>query len=256
MLCLLFVNLTIAQQKNQEILIAKDKSNFLQALKDKNKSHKLDISLDKNFKLSLDINVVKNSNGQTEYIGVLNNNPVNTFTIVDNGKNIEGEFFLKGQKRAYQIFDKGDNSIYAIEIDINKLLCVDFEVLNKNDDTGKSFSKLAPVLESLPGAPGVIYLDFDGELVTGTSWLGGATIDAQSPNFSDQKIIEVWKIMAEDFRPFNLNVTTNRSIYEATPSNRRMMCIFTPTKDAAPDSGGVAYINSFSSNRDNPSFMV
>ena len=254
LLCLLFVNLTIAQQ-NQEILIAKNKSDLLQALKNKSKSQRLNISLSKNFELYVDIRVIKDQKSQTEYIGVLNNNPLNTFTVVDNGKSIEGEFFLKDQKKAYRIFEKNGTGIFAKEIDINKLLCVDFEVLNKNDDTGKSFSKLAPVLESLPGAPGVIYLDFDGELVTGTSWLGGATIDAQSPNFSDQKIIEVWKIMAEDFRPFNLNVTTNRSIYEATPSNRRMMCIFTTTKDAAPDSGGVAYINSFSSNRDNPCWV-
>lgn len=253
LVCILFNHFGIAQKK--EILITNNTAKFLQTLEHKKNAQSIYIPTGKYTKLPLTITLIKSNNGITEYIGYINNNSLNTFTLIQQDNKIEGEYFLKTQKRGFKISNNDGNTIYAAEVNLDKLLCVDFETLTTNDDPGKNFSKVAPILQSLPGASGVIYLDFDGELVTGTSWLGGATINAQSPNFSDQKIIEVWKIMAEDFRPFNLNVTTDRSIYEATPTNRRMMCIFTPTTDAAPGSGGVAYVNSFSSSRDNPCWI-
>jgi hypothetical protein len=62
-------------------------------------------------------------------------------------------------------------------------------------------------------------------------------------------------MISEDYRPFNLNVTTDLAVFNAAPKNRRMRCIFTPTNTAAPGSGGVAYINSFSWNDDTPCWV-
>src|SRR5690606_20706362 len=58
-----------------------------------------------------------------------------------------------------------------------------------------------------------------------------------------------------DFRPFNLNITTSETVFNTYPKNRRMRCIITPTSTAAPGSGGVAYINSFSWNNDTPCWV-
>ena len=117
-------------------------------------------------------------------------------------------------------------------------------------------SNLPPTtLQSRPGAPAVIYLDFDGEVVSGSSWNNGNTIDAQPSGLSDAEIITTWEIMAEDFSPFDVNVVTDRSIFEATPQNSRMMCIFTPTDDAEPGSGGVAFLDTFSSNSNEPCWV-
>jgi hypothetical protein len=75
-------------------------------------------------------------------------------------------------------------------------------------------------LHSDPGASKVIYLDFDGHTTTGTSWnnyTGGAAIvtpafstDGDS-SFSDielERIQYIWQRVAEDYNPFNVDVTT------------------------------------------------
>ncbi len=75
-----------------------------------------------------------------------------------------------------------------------------------------------PAFSSLPGANHTIYLDFDGHVTTGTAWNSGATInspaystDADLLNFSDselQVIERAYRRAAEDFAPFQVNVTT------------------------------------------------
>jgi hypothetical protein len=102
-----------------------------------------------------------------------------------------------------------------------------------------------PVLRSRPNAKGVLYLDFDGAVVTDPFWANGATINALPSNLSNEKITEIWKVMAEDYRPFDVNVTTVESDYTNGKIGSRMRCIFTPTTDAMPGSGGVAYLGSF-----------
>lgn len=107
---------------------------------------------------------------------------------------------------------------------------------------------IVPLLSSRPGAEAVMYLDFDGEVVSGTRWnanIGGADIDAEPSGHSEAEIREIWLETAEDMRPFELNVTTDRAAFDAAPVNRRMHVIITPTNDAAPGAGGVAYLESF-----------
>ena len=52
---------------------------------------------------------------------------------------------------------------------------------NPHTDHGEEKERIRPLLESLPGAPGVIYLDFDGETVTDGRWNSGQTIHAPPP---------------------------------------------------------------------------
>lgn len=105
---------------------------------------------------------------------------------------------------------------------------------------------ISPTLNSLLGATSVMYLNFDGAVVTGTRWNNThSTINAEPSGHTEAEIRSIWEEVSEDMRPFQLNVTTDRSVFDAAPMNRRMHVIITPTTDAAPGTGGVAYLNSF-----------
>ena len=104
-------------------------------------------------------------------------------------------------------------------------------------------------LQSLPGASGVIYLDFDGEKGPFTGW---GNFDAAPSGASNAQIKDVWQRVAEDFHAFNLNITTDRKIFDNAGQGHRMHVILTPTTTAAPGAGGVAYIGSFNNTGDTP----
>ncbi|MDY8135486.1 PKD domain-containing protein [Aquimarina sp. 2201CG5-10] len=258
LLVIVMINSTfVCSQSNTSQLISENQDTFVNSLLASKKSEALTLTFQDQISLNLKLNIHVQKNESQTFIGTVNQQKLSSFTITKDKNTLEGTIILKGLKQAFKIFTDVDNKVYLKETDIHDVLCIDFEDVTNTEEekSGATFSKMPPQLESLPGAPGIIYLDFDGEVVSGTSWLGGATINAQSPNFSDQKITEIWKIMAEDFRPFNLNITTRRDLFDAAPKNRRMMCIFTPTTDAAPGSGGVAYLWSFRANNDNPCWV-
>ncbi len=103
-----------------------------------------------------------------------------------------------------------------------------------------------PILNSNPSATNkVIYLDFDGQKVSGTSWNNGGTINAQASNSSYAAKIQIWKRVSEDYRPFDVNVTTDSNMFNNALPNRRMRVIFTPTSSWYGSAGGVAYVGSF-----------
>lgn len=105
-----------------------------------------------------------------------------------------------------------------------------------------------PVLNSRPGATAVIYLDFDGETVSGTAWDSGRTIVAPAARLNTTQINEVWERVVRDFEIFDVNVTTSRAVHDAAPTNRRTHCIVTSNDQAARGAGGVAYVGSFTEN--------
>ena len=102
-------------------------------------------------------------------------------------------------------------------------------------------------LQSLPGATGVIYLDFDGEKGPFPGW---GNFDAAPSGANNSQIKEVWQRVAEDFQGFNLNVTTDRRVFDNATQGSRQHVILTPTTTAAPGAGGVAYIGSFNNTGD------
>jgi hypothetical protein len=112
---------------------------------------------------------------------------------------------------------------------------------------------VVPALDSRPTARGVIYLDFDGEVVTDPDWRGGQTITAEaaimgngSTLITESQITDVWNRVVEDFRPFNITVTTIRSRYFAAPAGERARCIITPTDSwYGGTAGGVAFLRSW-----------
>lgn len=87
---------------------------------------------------------------------------------------------------------------------------------------GAGVSAIVPLAEtfslhSLPGARHTIYLDFDGGVVNDPSWNSGSTINVNpfsiegTGAFSDYELATIqraWEVVAEDFRPFGVDVTT------------------------------------------------
>jgi hypothetical protein len=80
---------------------------------------------------------------------------------------------------------------------------------------------IAPILNSLPGARASLYLDFNGHFdAKYTSIAGVVTNNVDTPPFDRdnnpnsfnaaerEEIYAIWRYVAEDFLPFNINVTT------------------------------------------------
>ena len=111
-------------------------------------------------------------------------------------------------------------------------------------------------LNSYPGASNVIFLDFNGHTVSGTMWNVNGPFDCNASGLSDVAITEAFNRVAEDYRPFNINVTTNETKYNAAPFNKRMRVVITTSYAwYGSGAGGVAYINSFSWGDNSPCFV-
>ena len=71
-----------------------------------------------------------------------------------------------------------------------------------------SLKAQVPQLNSFSSASAVVFLDFDGHYVNGTSWNYNGPINCGSSGLNNTQITEVFNRVSEDFRPFNLNITT------------------------------------------------
>lgn len=112
-----------------------------------------------------------------------------------------------------------------------------------------------PRLSSYPSADATIYLDFDGQNVVNAAWNGGSPIVCAPANLTDAQITQVFNRVAEDYRPFNINITTDEAIFIAAPLTKRIRIIVTPTSSWYTGVGGVAYTRSFTWGDDTPAFV-
>lgn len=160
------------------------------------------------------------------------------------------------------VFSSQGEQVYLEEEDIHEVLCVGYKNRIPEEKTIRRGNKplddspATDKLESLSGAAGVVYLDFDGEVVENTGWNDGERIDAAARDFSVDKIKKIWREVSEDMLPFNINVTTNVAVFNATPKTRRMQVIFTGSQEwRDKSSGGVAYVGSFNNNNNDPCWV-
>jgi hypothetical protein len=112
-----------------------------------------------------------------------------------------------------------------------------------------------PILNSYPSASAVVFLDFDGQTVESTPWNFSGPIYCAPSGLTNIQITETFNRVAEDYRPFNLNITTDSTKYFAAPTTRRMRIIITPTYEWYGAAGGVAYVGSFSWGDGTPCFV-
>lgn len=196
--------------------------------------------------------------GATHISGHLEGRPSSVFSLSQLGGNLSGVMLDRTKDRAFKIETASDGRVLLQEKPLNSVVCANmpkdpFSRIGKRQ-SGPVAALTVPVLDSLPSADMVLYLDFDGETVADPLWpseiTGSPTIVALPATIAGrpitaQEITTVWEAVAEDFRPFNISVTTIRSRYQGARTGECMRCIVTPTNDAAPDAGGVAYLNSF-----------
>jgi hypothetical protein len=119
-----------------------------------------------------------------------------------------------------------------------------------------------------------IYLDFNGHVTTGTSWNtnfnDGNDIETPAystdddPNFSNtelERIQYIWQRVAEDFIPFDVDVTTEEPDIErlkktgTDDTDWGIRVVIGGNSDWYGNAGGVAYLRSFSAVTDTPCFV-
>jgi hypothetical protein len=182
----------------------------------------------------------------------------NTFFLKAATNKLSGYILLKDKKIAYAYSSASNGKAYLSQVDINKVVCIDYtqqgsQGMGTTDgQTTLQAASAVPELQSLPLATAVVLLDFDGQYVVNPVWNGGNPINAEPALLSEEEIIEVWKMISEDYKPFLLNITTSEAIYQQAPTNQRMRIIFTPTNHFYTNVGGVAYVNSFTWGDDTP----
>ncbi len=209
------------------------------------------------------VNFKKSDAASEVLMGEVNNTPNSTFYLKVNSNSVEGHIMFKDTKEAYKYYSDEKGNAFVNKVDINSIICIDFKKAPEEQQSktaaGAVAAAIAPALltlQSFPNAAGCLYLDFDGYFMpAGNQWNNGNSIDAAPSGLSDADIQQAWEIAAEDYRPFNVNVTTKESVFNAYPKNRRMRVVITPTNTAAPGSGGVAYIGSFNADNDVPCWV-
>ena len=149
-------------------------------------------------------------------------------------------------------------------------LVVNDELMVPNTLVGKANPLTSlPLLSSNPNATAKIFLDFDSHITSNTAWnnnyTGGAdiftpaySIDSDTNSFSDQEIAnieEIWKRVAEDFAPFNVDVTTIDPGNLNQSNNMRVAIGGAWQNWFGSSAGGVAYIGSWQWNSDTPTFV-
>lgn len=112
-----------------------------------------------------------------------------------------------------------------------------------------------PKLSSLPAAQATIFLDFDGQYVESSSWNSGIPLNCAPSGLSDAQITEIFNRVSEDYRPFNVNITTDSTKFLAAPLTQRIRIIITPTSGWYTGVGGVSYTGSFTWGDDTPGFV-
>ena len=120
-----------------------------------------------------------------------------------------------------------------------------------------------PILESFPNTPAdgenpevvypVIYLHFVNHSTNGATydrgyWNSAKAFPVANTTLDASDISYIWARVAEDFRPFKINVTTDPAVLDkAVKSDKNWVQVWiTPTKTVAPKDGGIAVLGGFS----------
>jgi chitodextrinase len=211
------------------------------------------------------INSAYNNAGYETYAGKILNHGWADFHVQFKDGKASGLIVLFDEKKAFEFTTNAAGVVVIKDKNFDRTISVDNfgkapaakspSTANAGTPGTTADGAVIPLLQSNASASTVVYLDFDGEYVVNTPWNSGVAIDAEKPNGSAENITAIWQMVAEDWAPFNLNVTTSRAVYDATPAGRRQMIIFTPNDAAAPGSGGVAFIGGFSWQPDLPCWV-
>ena len=181
---------------------------------------------------------------------------------------------LPASHQAFRLEPAQDGSVELVTRSLDEVVCVSYRkseetaAAQKSEETAPEealpidmnqhpsmpipeYQNGVPMYQSLPGAKGVLYMDFDGE--TTTEW-NGELIVAKRSSFTTTQIRDTWRIVAADFLPFTVNVTTDLQVYQKAAQNSRIRVIVTPTDAAQPGAGGVSFVGAWNWTGDTPSW--
>jgi hypothetical protein len=201
------------------------------------------------------INVSKHENGTETIIGEVAGSKGSAVYFNFRDGKVNGRTILPDQKKSYHYSTDENGEVVVTSENIDKVVCVEYETAPA---ASAGVSSAPPAgsyvynLQSLPGAEAVVMLDFDGETVTNSFWNGGNTINAAPYDVTEAEVVEIFKMISEDFKVFNLNITTSEAVYQSAPAAKRVKCIFTPTNFYSQSAGGVAYVGSFTWGNNTP----
>ncbi len=183
------------------------------------------------------------------------------------GKAVEGTLLLPASYQAYRYAADAQGNVSVRAVDIHKELCIDYMVPEKllTPTAAPTAAASVPSMaqrttvvarNSYPSGIGCLFLDTNGHnLPAGTGWNGGKAYTAPAAIITDYDLKAVWERVSEDFRPFDLNVTTDESVFNSYPIGKRMRCVISPGSKSTvypkPGVGGVASFNTFSKTTDN-----
>ena len=220
-------------------------------------SNLINLNLENGFSLKGKILSKTISNNEMIYEGIIDGQKAGfTFTL-KNGK-LSGEIILSEKEKAYSYKNDENGNVIITETSINQFVCVDKNLpITKNQRISKEETPALPQgtdiykLESYPNAPAVVYLDFDGHLVTDSWWTNrynnGKFINCTPANLTDAQMYEIWEVVSEDFRPFNINITTDPTVFDKVVTTKRQRVVITRTGDwQTLSSTGIARIGAFS----------
>jgi hypothetical protein len=121
--------------------------------------------------------------------------------------------------------------------------------------TNLSVTAQIPLLNSYSPAIATVYLVFDGAEVNGTIWNENGKIIAEPSGLSPASIIWIHKMIADHFKLFNLNITTDPDVYARAPVHQRIRIIITTDGSWYGPATGVSAIGSFIWGDDTPAWV-
>lgn len=206
---------------------------------------------------SIDVKITddQSQGNEVKIYGEVQGAKTSIFYMYGNTNEIKGKIVIDN-KEGYEVTtDATTGKVHILAVDVNTLICVmpatSIETTKKNDGPAEENkvhrTAAQPAYSSYPEAAFVLYLDFDGEYVNDSYWnseMGGAK-NCAGPNYSDAKIKSIWAGIAEKYRPWNINVTTDRSVFDAKSKALRHMVIYTNSWGSG---GGIADIGSIANN--------
>lgn len=115
-----------------------------------------------------------------------------------------------------------------------------------------------------PDAPGgnqvnkkwaCLLLDFTGYYVENTPWNYNGPFTCAPANLTSTQVNEVLENVRGEYSRYKVNVTTDENVFNAAPAQKRMRLVLTETWEWYGQTGGVAFIGSFSWGDKTPCFV-
>jgi hypothetical protein len=209
------------------------------------------------------VNYKTTENGSVQIAGSAGQKGAFTMKVDGNGQ-VTGTYTSFADRKAFNYSTDAAGNVIAKEVAIESVMCMDYKAAHLTPFEEKEVAAnpvkrttAIPKFSSKPGSAYVIYIDLDGESSKSPYWNSGNTINALPlATYTDADVELIWEVPAQDYLPFDVNVTTDRALFDAASPTKRKMCIVTKTNQAGPAGiGGIAKIGSFPDGAGDPCWV-